>query len=454
MLKRLTVLAIAIAFAAGSAFADAKNGGIAREVAMGGGPADGNLVLNPFIFGDPSYMLINPAYQAQYKDYAWSNIGGGTTAGLTTGDNGYGKQNAGVSFGLSKEFSLGAVLSYDPSSINNPAYRNALNTFINGTGHRAPNPNGLAPVDVFEVVGAFGLGNLDLGFAVLYGWSNNDAKGTTGVAGQEAQISAHVFGVRGGLNMDLGGGSRFEASAALRLDKMTDLATTSATSGSSEFGLAATELQVVARLRLKVSNRVAFVPYGSFLSISGDPKEDQVPTGVTATTLSMTNTVTVLAVGAGAEYKVSNFLLAGGVSFNSNTTKSEQSAPSPAPTFTHTVTVTGFPVMNLGMEWWFVDWLAGRVGYYRSFQSTDTKDESSAPGSVADETIVFGGISNAPIGGYAGDGIVTLGVGLRFGNFGLDATVSEEALRRGLGLIGASDNINTFGYMTASFNFE
>ena len=85
MLKRLAVLALAVFFVAGSAFADAKDGGIAREIAMGGGPATGNLVLNPFIFSDPSYMLVNPAYQAVYKDYVWSNIGGGTVAGLSTG---------------------------------------------------------------------------------------------------------------------------------------------------------------------------------------------------------------------------------------------------------------------------------------------------------------------------------------------------------------------------------
>jgi hypothetical protein len=51
------------------------------------------------------------------------------------------------------------------------------------------------------------------------------------------------------------------------------------------------------------------------------------------------------------------------------------------------------------------------------------------------------------------DGLVTLGLGFRFGNFALDATISEEALRRGLGLVGAQDNINTFGYINTSFNF-
>ena len=61
------------------------------------------------------------------------------------------------------------------------------------------------------------------------------------------------------------------------------------------------------------------------------------------------------------------------------------------------------------------------------------------------------------IGGFGPanyDGLVTLGLGLKFGGFALDATVSEEALRRGLGLVGGSDNINTFGYITTSYNFE
>ena len=46
-----------------------------------------------------------------------------------------------------------------------------------------------------------------------------------------------------------------------------------------------------------------------------------------------------------------------------------------------------------------------------------------------------------------------MGLGFKLGGACIDATVSEEALRRGLGLIGASDNINTFGYITASYAF-
>ena len=189
-----------------------------------------------------------------------------------------------------------------------------------------------------------------------------------------------MLGFRAGLNMDLGGGSRFEASGALRLDKMEDLLTQSTTSGTSTFGMAATEIQIIARLRLKISNRVAFVPYGAFLTVSADPKEDQTPVGVTTTTLSVKNSITVIAIGAGAEYKVSNFYLAGGVSFNSNASKQEASAP-PAPgTTTNTITVTGFPVFNLGTEWWFVDWLAGESRVLSVIPKHDTKSESTLPG--------------------------------------------------------------------------
>src|SRR5436309_2548234 len=100
--------------------------------------------------------------------------------------------------------------------------------------------------------------------------------------------------------------------------------------------------------------------------------------------------------------------------------------------------------------------MAGRAGYYRSIGSGKLKIE--APGGVTVEnnlslpnSVLFfpGGL-----GGVVDGSLVTLGLGFRFGGFALDATVSEEALRRGLGLIGSSDNINTFGYITTSYNFE
>jgi hypothetical protein len=157
------------------------------------------------------------------------------------------------------------------------------------------------------------------------------------------------------------------------------------------------------------------------------------------------------------EYKLKDVYFAGGVSYRMGKVKAEQSTPPPTTTATNTLTGSAFPVINLGVEWTLLDWLTGRMGYYRAFQSVNNKSESSAPGaSSSSETDTWFGNSNVVFGSYGGsdNGLITLGLGLKFGNFALDGTVSEEAIRRGLGLIGAQDNVNTFGYLTASYSIE
>ena len=102
-MKRSATYALMLFMSVAMAFGQAKWGGIARQVAMGGANAGTRAVVNPFIWEDPTFMLLNPAYQTMYKDYLWMNIGGGALAGLSTANNGYGQQNAGLNFALNKE---------------------------------------------------------------------------------------------------------------------------------------------------------------------------------------------------------------------------------------------------------------------------------------------------------------------------------------------------------------
>jgi hypothetical protein len=467
-MKRLATIAVLVAIVGGSAFAEAKSGGIARQLSMGGSNAGLEFVVNPFLMHDPSYMLVNPAYQTMYKDYIWMNVGGGTLNGLSTGDNGYGNQFSGVSFAIDREWTVGAILSYDPSMANQvskllagvtPGFGlPAIPAFINDRGAQTiPNI-----ANVWELMGSYDGKDLDLGFAAMYGSSNSENKSSTSApaaSSSETEASASVLGFRAGMNMDLGSGSEWGASAALRLDKATDNMTNSPVipGAGGEYSASGTEIQVQTRARLKVSNKFSFVPYALFATISAEPKQDAPVSGGTATTLSEKVTSMALAAGAGGEFKTSDFFLAGGLSFQYAKAKVERS-PVAGTSVTGTVTYTAIPVVNLGAEWWFTNWLAGRGGYYRALASTNVKSESSSPaGSGSSETIsglphsflVVGGLGQ---GNY--DGLVTLGLGLRFGGFALDATISEEALRRGFGVIGAQDNINTFGYITTSYNFE
>jgi hypothetical protein len=471
MMKRITIVCLVLVLAAGSALAGAHPGGIARMLALGGSGynptnAGPNIVLNPFIQNDPTVMLLNPAYQNMYRDYAWMNIAGGAVNNFNSAvDNGYGygKQFAGVNFAFGKELALGMNLSFDPSFTNFIVTQ--LASFVNAVRGAGTAQTGLRPIDVFEAVASYDLGGMNVGFAFTYGWSKNTNTNSATPAPPTAvdnELSARLLGFRAGIAMDLGGGMGFDADAAIRMDKATDNMGVTLAGGAKadrgNYSASATEIQVDARFHMKMSNKVNFVPYASFFTLSGEPKQDAPATGATAITGSVKVNVTMLAIGAGMEYKVNNFYFAGGVSFKTAKLKQEQNSGAPAnSTATSTATMTSLPTFNLGVEWTMLDWLIGRMGYYRAFQSINSKTENSAPGaSSTSESNAFAGTSTVIFGSYnaADNSLITLGLGLKFGNFALDGTVSEEALRRGLGLIGSNDNMNTFGYLTASYCFE
>ncbi|HTY59775.1 MAG TPA: hypothetical protein VMF59_13210, partial [Bacteroidota bacterium] len=216
MVKRIALVAMAFALLTGSIFAGAHPGGIARELAMGGGPLaptgfGPNIALNPFIYDDPTLLLLNPAYQQMYRNYAWMNIAGGAVSGFNSAaDNGYGKQFAGTNFSFGKDVTIGAVLSFDPSFANQMVTQ--LGTFVNAIRPGGAQV-GLRPVDVFEVTGSYDLGSVTVGLGVLYGWAKNDATNATAPvppASTSTELSASVFGVRLGAIADLGGGSSFD----------------------------------------------------------------------------------------------------------------------------------------------------------------------------------------------------------------------------------------------------
>jgi len=480
MLQRWIIAMIAICLITGLAFSQgAKVGGEARQIAMGGSNAGSSVVVNPFLIDDPTFILVNPAYQARYGSYIWWNIGGGTTTGNTTpACDGYGQQNLGVSFNLSKDLIVGATFAYDPS-----AAAIARNLLSGGTVATATIPAFIPDVargggvtgpqtipaiqNVYELLAALRTGAMDLGFGFTYGTSKNNHTLDVPAGGTSIDntASSSMLGFRGGLIIDMGSGSLFDAHAALRLDKATDNVTLSpaATGQGSEYSASATEIDLGARMRMHVSNHFSFVPYGSAILISASPQEDKPLNAAAPIGYDEKVNITTIAFGAGGEYKSSNFLLAGGASFVMIKAKGEATTKAvgttPSTTTTNTTTYTAIPSFNLGAEWWLTDWLAARGGFSRMLGNLSTKSETpaGATGTATDETIVSQPQSLLQLGGINStsyEGLVTLGLGLRFGNYSLDATVSDGALRRGLGLLGTNDNMNTFGYMTMSYNFE
>ena len=467
-MKNLAIVTLLVLVMASSVFAQAISGGQAREAAMGGSQAGTGLVLNPFIMNDPSLMFINPAYQANYHDYGWSNIAGGNIAGTTnTAQDGYGLQSAGIAFSLNSDWNIGAILSYDPSAANGVSQLIGFSGIV----QRENGPQNIPAIqNAWEVVASTHMSSMSLGFGLMYGSSNSDAttSNVTPASSTSSEASSHVWGFRAGIIDDLGNGNAFDASAALRLDKATDnVDGTPAANNQGDYSASATEFQINARGKFKVSSKFNFVPLGNFSTVSATPQEDAPPNGVKATTLSRSVKFTQYGLGVGGEYRSQGVYIAGGLSWVSGQVEIDRSNSAVAnSSTTDTYKYSALPVVNLGAEWSFLDWLVGRVGYFRYNGNVNVKTQDASGTSETNNTagqyvlgnFIPGVMSNMVLGNLnpnTWDGVVTLGVGFKFGGWAMDATVSDEALRRGLGLIGGgTDNINTFGYITASYNFS
>jgi hypothetical protein len=188
-----------------------------------------------------------------------------------------------------------------------------------------------------------------------------------------------------------------------------------------------TDIFVNARGFWSLSNKVTLVPTVGFLTSSGTAKNG-------AQSFDLPSWMGFL-VGVGLHYQVGDLLIAGGPSFmyESETIASTDTSPE------EINSRTTFPGWNLGAEWYFTDWLVGRLGYVAStFSGTYQSAASQASVNEFKQT------------GF-GEGDVRLGVGFRFGGFNLDATVNDDALRQGFNLVGGG--VASFAYLSASYAF-
>jgi hypothetical protein len=468
-MKRAIVTAFLVLGLAAGALSQAKPGGVARMISMGGALYGSNTVLNPYVYKDPAWILLNPAYQSMYRDYVWLNVAGGGVTGANGAENTASSQFGGLNVALNKTFTLGVLLNYDPSYANTIGGTGGmLSNFINIARPGRLNPVVLVqpvgappPVASLEALATFRLDEMHVGVGVQYGWTSKDGENTSAASSTTGEIGTNVIGIRAGMVWDIGSGNSFDANAAFRMANASDSYTVSGTApatGTSEYKVSSTDLGVNLRGRFRLSNRVGIVPIGAFRMISAEPKEEAILTGQTATVYSITRSSLSVVAGLGAEYTTRVFYLAGGLAFATSSMKDEETNRNGANTGSITTTTgsTAFPVINIGGEWHFTDWMDGRLGYYRSLGSDSRKVETSQTQTMVDGSL-FNPSSIVSISGYGpipDNSLVTLGVGIHFDGFALDATVSEEALRRGLGLLGSGDSINTFGYITLSYSFE
>ena len=411
-MKRITSLIFCFIFLAALTAANAQDiqrtGGQARIYSMGN---------NPYII-DPEFIKLNPAWASDYYNFLWGDIG--SNAGAAFGDNSNG-QFAGLNVRLNSGFTLGAIVTVNSSnpftSISTLDPYGIVQDFntniVHGNLAISLNNN-------FEALAAYRYGPTTFGLGLAYAATQNEYEGV----GQNAQIGdASQFGINVGVLSRLTRDITLDAGVSLIFPSVSYQPAVGNTSKISQ-----TIILVDARSFIDISRRLTFVPLLNLQSASGSVENN----GQNGDYKSIFN----FGIGVGANYKVDDFLLAGGVGIDFNSIK-YPSVPNLSPQYTDSY--VEFPAWNLGAEWIATKWLIARLGYTAStFNSTSENPVTLTQNSKTIVTSFY-------------PGTVTLGIGLKFGGFSLDATINSDVIRQGLNIIGGGGP--TFAYVSTSYAF-
>jgi len=421
MIKRMIITSLIVTFTVTCLFAQGlvKTGGFARLTGMGG---------NPYVM-DPFFNTINPAWNSVYDNFILGDLG--SAAGSPFSAGGFGQYLSG-SFRVGQNWTLGGILArndfngmsialLDPGSNSSiglpfPGVVSSVN-LVRGPGSVVPLDNNV------ELIGTFSFGNTALGLGIAYASTTNDFTPATGTSseGSASQLGFNlgiVSDITSSITLDIGG-SFVMPSASYKL------------STDNETAASQTIIMINGRAFWNINQKLQFVPIIVFASASGT-----LDSGITSTGSSDLPSFSSIGAGGGLNYQVGDFLLAGGVMFSTNSQTIASTTTSPELSNTATI----FPIWNFGVEWTLLDWLIGRFGYV-AFTGSLSQEQVGATVTSVDEFVNT--FFAAPQRG------ATLGVGFRFGDFSLDATVNEDVLRQGFNVVGGGGA--SFAYLTASY---
>jgi len=409
-------------------------GGFAREIALGAGGAyspNGLYNFNPFLRND-TYLLINPAYIGDFGNYVWGNFDG-AQSGTTS------QTFAGANFEVTKSLYLGLLVN----TRGGLATTGELNTFPGDTLPNIENTLGF-------LIGYKLSPELMLGAQIYTGSrtaeDKNDAPNTTSTTTSKMSVLGFDVGavyntaqLRGELAVKVLMNSR-----SLKIQSSTGGSST-----SSEVSLdGGMELGVNGRVFYKLNNTYDLVPTFSFYNVSVKAKVDPAPP---ANTEKVESSQTAFEVGLGLNAKTKNALLVGGVSFVSakEETKINNLSNTSGDTRTETFTTTVLPRINLGVEYYALDWLTVRLGYFKTMGGTELNVEQRDGNTTTKLVETRNGFSS---GNYLGD-FIAVGVGMHFGDWNMNFAVNETFLRNGPHLVGGNTTGPLFAVFSSSYRF-
>jgi hypothetical protein len=396
-----------------------KTGGYARLAGMGS---------NPYVI-DPFFNTVNPAWNAVYNNFILGDLGSSTGAPFSAG--GYGQYLSG-SFQIGDAWTLGGILArndfngmsialLDPGSNSSSSlpYPGVVSTVNGITGETS-----VVPLDNnVEAIGTYTFSRTKVGLGVAYASTSNDINPPTGAS---TEGSASQFGFNLGVISDLTRSLKLDISASLILPSASYKPDTLNETSASQ-----TIITINGRAFWNLNKNLKLVPLVLFSTVSGT-----LDSGGTSTASVDMQSYTQFEIGMGLNYQIGDFLIAGGAIFSS-ASLTIPAVNNVSPELSQSETT--FPIWNIGVEWNMLEWFVGRFGYVAYSGSRNTEFPNTATSKTELVQTFFG---PSQMG-------ATVGVGFRFGDFSLDATVNEDVLRQGFNTIGGGGP--TFAYLTASY---
>ncbi len=412
MLKKHLAVMLLLFMAVG-AFAQSIPSGTGRYEALGN---------SPFILDAATDINNNPAWNTQYRNYAFGDIGRSVISDFELSD-----QYAGATFSLGKKLNLGMILNKRDDSWD----------AFNLDGWAGNNVGAQTPIVPFKgLIGYSPSKNFHVGLApylAMWSFDSTTTGGDTETVPTNFDLSSNSLGatlgfiymikkgwVEGALNFGMNSyKSEFVQGSNT---------TTYESEGGIEFGAG-----FRAWIYPKTNSKLAVVPILGFSTYSWNPKVTTGSTTLTGLNYSWLN----LNGGVGINLPVMDDMqLAGGLIVEYNTFKSDSGSVE------NKTTDFVLPRFHFAGETHIADWLTARFGYSRSVSMSKSENKS---GSVTIERNVKSPSSSVQT--------ISLGAGFHFGRFSIDATVSEKWLKEGINFVSGRQN-DLFGVVSASYNFN
>jgi hypothetical protein len=418
MLKKHLAVMLLLFMAVG-AFAQSIPSGTGRYEALGS---------SPFILDAATDINNNPAWNTQYRNYAFGDIGRDY---IGTQDFQLSGQYAGATFGVSKKLNLGMILN------KRDDYWNLFNA--NPDEPWRPNNNDVSePIVPFKgLIGYTASKNFHLGLAPYFAYWKSDYTDTdtnqttydrsaTSLGGTLGFIYMIKKGwVEGALKFGM---NSFKFETTTPIGGARTLTTTVESNGGIHFGAG-----FRAWIYPKTNSKLAIVPLLGFSSYSWNPKQTS-PTAVEGLNYSWLN----LNGGVGINIPVlDDIQIAGGLVVEYNSSKADSGA------FEYKRTDFVLPRFNLAGETSIAEWLTARFGYSRSVTMVKIEQNPFAGRTIETNYLEASDYAQT----------VSLGAGFHFGRFSIDGTVSERWLKEGINFVSGGDN-DLFGVISASYNFN